>query len=423
MPNGKIATQVNPFFTGNDIPSQYFCDRRSETEMLIRYLRGGSNVVLKSPRRIGKSSLIKHVLGQNEILSEFNTLYVDVYGTRNAAEFNDEFQRRLLSAPFAKGEKFQKGLENIAKNAHLHLLDYNGVTGDFNLLGLGFRPSDIPRIPLDELFSFLEKSPRPNIIVFDEFQQIETYPEKMAAILRSYIQGMNNSRFIFSGSSSHMLTTMFQLSNQPFYKSAVSMDLDIIPLESYREYCSQMFGLGKKKITPDAVDFLYCLFSGDTFLMQQLMKDVYSSTSPGDTIDKSVLWTAVGEMLKTKDADFRDILNRITRPVERNLLYCIASKGVAFKLTSSETIRKYNLESASAVQHAINNLDDGKHGLISRVSKSVYVIKDRLFELWIAERGGYLEWYKESAQKRFKMQRDLEMSLPDPYIPGKDDSE
>ena len=410
----------NPFYTGNDIPPEFFCDRRNETEMLIRYMKDGSNVVLKSPRRIGKSSLIKHVLRQKEVLSGFNTLYVDIYGTRDAGEFHDEFQRKLLSAPFAKDEKFRKGLDALLKSAYLQFAGYNGLTGDFKLSDLGFKPSSVPRIPLDELFAFLESTDRPNIVVFDEFQQIGYYPEKMAAILRSYVQGMNNTRFIFSGSSSHMLTTMFQLSNQPFYKSAVSMDLDIIPQESYREYCMRMFALGNKQITPEAVDFVYCLFSGDSFLMQQIMKQAYSSVSPGETADKSIVWSALGDLLKTKDADFRDILSRITRPVERNLLYCVASKGVASGLTSSMTIRKYNLESASAVQHALSNLADEEFGLIAKVSKATYVIKDRLFELWLADRGGYLGWYKDYAEERFEKQRKLETSLPDPFIPGKE---
>ena len=76
---------LNPFFIGTDIPDKYFCDRKNETAEIIRYIKNGNNVVLKAPRRVGKSSLIKHVLAQDEIAKHYNTLYVDVFGTLSAS--------------------------------------------------------------------------------------------------------------------------------------------------------------------------------------------------------------------------------------------------------------------------------------------------------------------------------------------------
>jgi len=351
-------------------------------------------------------------------LSEFNTLYVDVYGTRNAAEFNDEFQRRLLSAPFAKGEKFQKGLENIAKNAHLHLLDYNGVTGDFNLLGLGFRPSDIPRIPLDELFSFLENTKKPNIVVFDEFQQIQYYPERMAAILRSYIQKMNNTRFVFSGSSSHMLTEMFNLNTQPFYKSASPFDIRELSLDKYHIFCKSVLEEYGRRISYEASRFLYILFSGETAPMQETMNAVFRNSRPGKEIDVDSIKGAVEILLDQRDNSYREILSRIERPNTRNVLYCIAAMGIAGNLTSSKNMHYYRLDSASSVQKSLIALQDEKSPLIKRLSKGIYVMDDRVFELWIAREGNYLDYKYAAAEERFFEQMELEYPKFSPTSPA-----
>jgi hypothetical protein len=63
---------------------------------------------------------------------------------------------------------------------------------------------------LQSLFSFLENQQIKIVIAFDEFQQINEYPEKNTeAILRTIIQPLTNIQFIFSGSSKHLLMDIF----------------------------------------------------------------------------------------------------------------------------------------------------------------------------------------------------------------------
>ena len=85
-------------------------------------IRNGSNIVLKAPRRIGKSSLIKHVFGQNAVSRHYNTLYVDIYDTKNASDFHAEFQNTLLHAPFAKSR-----LNNTKERNTLFCIAMEGI--------------------------------------------------------------------------------------------------------------------------------------------------------------------------------------------------------------------------------------------------------------------------------------------------------
>jgi AAA+ ATPase superfamily predicted ATPase len=405
-----MSTQkpLNPFFTGTDIPDRYFCDRQKETAEIIKHIENGSNIVLKAPRRLGKSSLIKHVFAQDKIARNYNTLYVDIYGTMSAYEFEREMQNRFMAAPFARATKTWKTLASYAKGLQVNLGSYNGMSVELPSIGLGATPN--PVFTINEIFDEYERSDKPGLIVFDEFQQIENYPERMAAILRSKIQELNNTKFIFSGSSRHILSSMFLNYNQPFYRSAVTMDLDIIGLESYREFAKAMFEDYGRIVDDDAVDFVYYLMSGNTFNMQETMKEMFMMTSDKGHAKKDDAVSAVLSILDRHDEEYREQINLITNLKDRKLLYCVAKEGIAQNLTSGGIMKRYGLDNASSVQHSISNLTDEKMPLIQRLSKT-YMLQDRIFELWLSLRNGGIEDKFKNPKERFDRERALNNEL------------
>ena len=401
---------ANPFFSGIDIPDKYFCDRKAETAEIIKHIENGSNIVLKAPRRIGKSSLIKHIFAQDEIRTRYNTMYVDIFGTRCLSDFQMELQNSFMSVPFAKGTKLFKKITSYARNAKIEL---GAVTQEgFKLPSIGIEDPKGPLFSVSEVFDAFEDADKPGIIVFDEFQQIEEYPERMSAILRGLIQQMNNTKFIFSGSSRHILNNMFLNYNQPFYKSATTIDLDIISLPAYREFVSGNFTDYGKKVTNDAIDCLYYLMSGNTFGMQEVMRETFMNTAVGRTTEKKDIRSSLIDILSRRDQEYREILNRISSVKDRNLLFCIAAMGIAKGLTSSATMKRFNLDNASSVQHSLDNLGPNKMNLIQCISKGTYIIQDRLFELWIAYRGNYLDIKLENPKERFEQERAESTSIP-----------
>ena len=58
---------LNPFITSGYAGPKYFCDREKETGTIVRLLQNGNNVALISPRRFGKTDLIRHCFEQAEI--------------------------------------------------------------------------------------------------------------------------------------------------------------------------------------------------------------------------------------------------------------------------------------------------------------------------------------------------------------------
>ena len=70
---------MNPFLTNGYVSAEYFCDRTTETETLLRYLTNGNNAALISPRRLGKTGLISHCFHQKAIADSYYHFLVDIY--------------------------------------------------------------------------------------------------------------------------------------------------------------------------------------------------------------------------------------------------------------------------------------------------------------------------------------------------------
>lgn len=394
---------VNPFYTGINIPDKYFCDREAETREIIRRISNGSNIVLKAARRIGKSSLVKHVFAQNEISSSYNVLYVDILGTKNAVDFLNAFKDAFLSAPFARTEKIRKSVVEFLRSVYF---DVNGdIPGTFGLPKVGFKPGNSVEYTLRELFNYLEHTSKPNLVVFDEFQQIQFYPEKMAAILRGFIQEMNNTRFIFSGSERHMLTMMFDNPGEPFYRSSTSMNLDIIPLETYRSFVLANFRERNRGIDPEAVDFVYYVFRGNTYQLQLLMKEAFALAEEGTAVTLPDIKGIINRLLDDNEYDNRMLLNRLNNKKERNTLFCIANESVASGLTSTAMMKKYNLDNPSSVQNALNNLSGDQFNLIYKVGASSWCMQDIFLELWLDRMMGTLDARYDRAEELFREER------------------
>ncbi len=393
----------NPFFITTDIPDKYFCDRTTETNNIVSKLINGNNVVLAAERRIGKSSLIHHILTRKEIARAYNTLYVDIYNTFSPEDFINAFKSAMSKARFAKKE--MQEFDEITK-------EYSGKIGlsISPVVAEGAMRVEKKRkheVTIDGIFDFLSHTSKPNIIVFDEFQQIEEYEEKITKLLRSKIQGQNNTHYIFSGSAVHLLASMFTEYNQPFYGSSSLVGLKKISEDVYTDFCRRMFAMYGKAIDPEAVSFTYALLLGNTLNMQQLMNALFILTEKGEPADVDALKSAVEKILDERDEGYKSLLYTLGGDKERKLALCLAIEGIATEITSSAMLHKYGLGSASTVQNACRNLSSGERKIAVKLGKGTYTLADKFFELWLARKMDLLNVKYETAPELMEKSKTI----------------
>ena len=78
---------LNPFITSGYISEEFFCDRENESAILTKSITQGNNIAIISPRRMGKTGLIKHCFHQQNLSEKYYTIFIDIYATGNLREF------------------------------------------------------------------------------------------------------------------------------------------------------------------------------------------------------------------------------------------------------------------------------------------------------------------------------------------------
>ena len=373
-----MTININPFIVTGRIPAAYFCDRVVESKVLSQALLSQMNVVLTSPRRMGKTALVDFVFQQEEIQNDYFTISVDILHTTCFKEFiytlgtavyekianrNDKMRRLFITTLRSLSASF--GYDPIQNTPTFDI-----KLGDINM----------PDYTIKEIFDFIEQADKRCLVVIDEFQQITKYPEKnIEAILRSYIQKMSNANFVFAGSQRTILEEMFLSSRRPFFQSAKLIQLEAIELPIYQEFVIKHFRENGKDILPIAIEETYRTFRGVTLYLQRIMKDAYTLTPQGETCDTELIHQLINDFIAENDYRIREILAYISEP-QKEVLYAIHDEKEVKSIVSAAFTKKHRLKSPSATQSAAKKLleDD----ILTRKEK-VYSIADPLLDLWI----------------------------------------
>lgn len=369
---------INPFIVTGKIAPPYFCDRVQESARLIKSLTNGNNMVIISPRRMGKTGLIQFCYEKPKIREEYYTFFIDILHTSSLREFTYLLGRAVYETLLPRSEKMVK----------LFVQTLKSISGKFGFDPLTGLPTfnvelgdiDRPEYTLEEIFRLLASADKPCIVAIDEFQQIAKYPEKnIEALLRTRIQKINNCNFVFAGSERHMMQEMFTSSARPFYHSADIMELNAIVPEVYIPFIVKHFESRDRKINSDNVEKVYNLFKGHTYYIQKTFNEAFADTLEGDECTIKTLRIAIDNLIAYNDTIFREILSNIPEK-QKELLYAIAKDGEAERMTSAEFIKRHSLTSASSVQSATNKLLE--KDIITEINK-VYLVTDKLFAMWI----------------------------------------
>ena len=373
-----MAKATNPFIVTGKIEPEYFCDRVTESARLVKSVTNGNNMVIISPRRMGKTGLIQFCYDKPEITNEYYTFFIDILHTSSLREFTYLLGREI----------YETLLPRSRKMASLFIQTIKSISGKFGFDPITGMPTfnmelgdiDRPEYTLDEIFQYLAHADKPCIVAIDEFQQIAKYPEKnIEAQLRTHTQKLRNCNFIFAGSERHMMQEMFTSAARPFYHSADMLELKAIVPEIYIPFIVGHFEKRNRRITPDDVERVYNLFKGHTYYVQKTFNEAFADTPEGEECTLETLRAAIDNMITSNDTIFREILSNIPEK-QKELLYAIAKEGEAERITSAAFIKRHSLASASSVQSAMKKLLE--KDIITEINK-VFSVTDRLFAMWM----------------------------------------
>jgi len=375
MGKQKTKELENPFvYKGYDGPA-YFCDREKETENLISALKNGRNITLLSPRKIGKTGLIKHVFNRiSSTEKDAVCIYVDIFSTQNLHDFVQVLGAAIVDEALRREKSLMSKVLDAFK-AWRPVVTVDVLTG-MPSLSLNI-DSTSDEYTLKSIFDYLKSSKKKVYVAIDEFQQVAYYPEKgTEALLRSHVQ-FSNAGFIFSGSRQHLMAEMFNSPQRPFYQSTEFMNLQPIPEDAYYEFASRFFEAKKGSLSQEVFHDIYQRFDGYTWYIQLMMNRLYEGNKRITELHQAT--DAIIAVLATLTPQYEMLMTFLTSN-QVNLLKAIAKEGKVEQPQSNEFVKRNDLPGPSSVKAALDVLVDKE---LVYTQPDGYIIYDRLLNLWL----------------------------------------
>ena len=285
----------NPFKFGTIVEDEYFTDRTAELESIKRVLQSPNHLVLISPRRFGKSSLVKKAVAQ----TDRNCISLNIQQMTSTADFASELLKGIFRL-----HPFEKVRRKMTHFRVVPTLSTNPLTG---AIDLSFPIATDETVVLEDVMELLENvgsEDNRTIVVLDEFQDILELEKGIDKKLRALMQEQKSVNYIFLGSQESMMTEIFERKKSPFYHFGNLMYLQKIPHADFYAYVNErlspvMGGDAAAEATEEILVFTSC----HPYYTQQLSSTVWEM-AVYDSMRQGVVEAAVNKTVTAHDYDY-----------------------------------------------------------------------------------------------------------------------
>lgn len=366
-----------PFVFGVAASGDNFTDRESETARLLTNFRSGVNTVLISPRRWGKTSLVRKVcrLAQTD---ELKIVYLDIFSCRSDADFYDAFASAVLKQTSTKVEEWMENIRQFLSRISPKISLGADPAADFSL-SLELTPK---REDIDEILQLPEKIAEKKgcriVVCIDEFQQIGEFKDSKTfqKRLRSVWQLQKHVSYCLFGSKKHLMNELFERKSLPFYKFGDAIYLQKIATADWVGYIRSRFEATGKSIPAELAEEICRRVDNHSSYVQQLAWLVWTRT--GKEATRQELEAAFQDIIDQNTPLFEKQTESLTS-FQMNFLRAIID-GVHSEFTTQEVMRKYQLGSSA-------NVSIIKRALIKKelieIDKRRAVIPDPIMKVWL----------------------------------------
>lgn len=355
----KMKNMENPFKFGTIVQEEFFTDRNQEIGKIQQILKSENHLILISPRRFGKSSLIHKA---TKIIDR-PTIYIDLQLVTDI----DDFASQLLKKLFViyKWERIKQAVKSFRIIPTISLHPGN------NTVEVTFNAASDVFICLEDVLNLIEKlgqkGERP-IVVIDEFQEIRNIGKQIEKKLRGVLQVHQSVNYVFLGSAESMMREIFEKKKSPFYHFGLLMPLPKIPYDDFFDFLNKRFRKIIKNSKETAESIL--AFTGcHPYYTQQLAFHIWMGIE-NKSFTGNYIEHAITEMIMLHDNDYERLWNTI-RQTDKKILIAL----------SQQNLRALNLP-ASTLYSGLKRLSE--QGYV--IKETTFEIDDPFFKHWIIKR-------------------------------------
>lgn len=374
---------MNPFVFGKAAEGEYFTDRQEDAKRLTANLTHGINTILISPRRWGKTSLVKKVIAEIDH-PEIKTVFLDVFQCKSEWDFYHAFATAVIKQTASKLEEWVELAKTFLSSISPKFTFGPDPMTDFSI-SFEWDPKDDSFMDILQLpEKIAQKRGIQLLVCIDEFQQMAEFEDAVTfqKRLRSVWQHQQHVTYCMFGSKKHLMENMFNHQSMPFYKFGDLMFLKKIPTIEWVPFICDKFKETGKTITPQQARKICEATENLSSYVQQLSWIVWYKS--GETVTNSDISEAIDDLLEQNKVFFQREVEQLTE-LQLNFLRAMAS-GVSDGFSRKEIIKKYRLESSANIQAVKKSLL--KRDLID-IDREKITFNDSLFKLWLKRQRFY----------------------------------
>ena len=377
----------NPFVYGEVVPGEAFVDREPELDRLVADLGSGQKVFLISPRRYGKSSLIRQTL---ESLRRRGGLTVEVTVSSYSSylAFLEGYARAIASVE-SKWDRARTWLMEAISSTRPEIR-YEPKESGLGRFSVAFpqviTARDLNRLA-NEVFTLPGKlaaeRKRTVVIALDEFQAIDSFNGgTVEHALRAAAQHQRQVGYVFAGSEPSLMEKMIG-PRRPFYKAGPVMRLQKISPTLFGDFIEQRFVKTGMKPEAGVAEAIIDLAGNLPYDVQRLAHEAWDDVRAkgGRKVTLEGLHGTLTRLLSEQETIFEALWQRLTLQ-QRATLRAVVLQG-GREIHSADARMRHRLGGPSTIQKSIAALT--KQDVLLKEGPR-YVVVDSLLREWVARR-------------------------------------
>lgn len=349
--------EKNPFKYGTLMTGASFCNRTTEKKRLTQAFNDGQNIILISPRRWGKSSLVEEVV--ENLSTDTIVIKIDCFGIRSEKEFYYLLLAEYLKASSTKIDELVKLTKKLI-NTLAPFISYSiGESEQIKIgINLGNQEPDLSQV-LDLADKLAVSKNKKVVVCIDEFQKIADWNnhESIFEKLRGHWQKHKHVTYCLYGSKRSVMTTIFSNSSSPFYRFGETIFLKKIEQIEWISFIEKQFNKSKKKITAALAGKLTGLVDCHSYYTQYLSRLCWSLTPAGGKVTEKILSQAWEMFLNDHLIVFIQSVDKLT---QYQVNYIKAFCDNVSQFTSQKVLKHYHLGSVGNISRIEKSLEDSE---------------------------------------------------------------
>lgn len=371
-----------PFVYGTSVSGDNFTDRVEETSRIKKNFKAGINTILISPRRIGKTSLVKKVISEMDGLEPV-IVFMDVYDCRSPHDFYLRYSQSILKALSSTAERLMENAKEFLGRLAPRISVSPDLASEYSL-SIGVNPKDIdPEEVLNLPERIAEKKGLHIVVCIDEFQQIGEFADSLTfqKRIRGIWQHQQRTSYCLFGSKKHMMEKIFHSKRMPFYMFGDTIYLGTIPEPDWISYICSRFDKSGIIISKEHAEEICRKVECYSSYVQQFAWNVM--VNAGSMVTDADIKNGMEYLVSQNEPLYISKIENLSS-YQLNFLRAICA-GVNSGFTSESILKRWNLGSKSNVSRIRASLIEKE--IVEKRAGKLY-ISDPVLRCWLT---GYLQ--------------------------------